>query len=364
MSINPWVSLFGSELTHNSSIDPPTSSLDQADCVGIYFSAHWCPPCRGFTPQLAEIYRNLKAAGKKFEVVFVSSDQDYEGFNAYFAEMPWLALPYDKRETKQELSSKFGVSGIPTLILLNPDGSTITQDGRSMVVSDPRGGWIPQAGRKSRPSTPEQPPARTDRWMDMASRKHPDITAVPTSITVRRTDGQAFEDDVGEYFHAPEDCNFDIFQKEGNSNALFFYVSARNPESKRGSWRTSRGPGNSADPHHPHLGSGCQYPGRHEYSKHYTDSRDSEWSMTFNFTAVSMDQRLEQDVNRVELGHTADALSTALRQLGVGDFEAQFREELGVSEVGDLKYVEAADLAEIGVKGVKQRRFMENMQSL
>jgi len=48
----------------------------------------------------------------------------------------------------------------------------------------------------------------------------------------------------------------------------------------------------------------------------------------------------------------------------VGDFEAQFREELGVSEVGDLKYVEAADLAEIGVKGVKQRRFMENMQSL
>merc|ERR1740115_463799 len=134
MSINPWVSLFGSELTHNSSIDPPTSSLDQADCVGIYFSAHWCPPCRGFTPQLAEIYRNLKAAGKKFEVVFVSSDQDYEGFNAYFAEMPWLALPYDKRETKQELSSKFGVSGIPTLILLNPDDSKFGVSGIPTLI--------------------------------------------------------------------------------------------------------------------------------------------------------------------------------------------------------------------------------------
>jgi len=24
--------------------------------VGIYFSAHWCPPCRGFTPKLAELH--------------------------------------------------------------------------------------------------------------------------------------------------------------------------------------------------------------------------------------------------------------------------------------------------------------------
>ena len=24
--------------------------------VGIYFSAHWCPPCRGFTPVLTEFF--------------------------------------------------------------------------------------------------------------------------------------------------------------------------------------------------------------------------------------------------------------------------------------------------------------------
>jgi len=233
--VDSWIALFGDQLMRISNFQGEKylrcdrtreSSVVKADCVGIYFSAHWCPPCRGFTPQLAEIYRNLKAAGKKFEVVFVSSDQDHSGFHDYFAEMPWLALPYENREKKQELSDKFGVSGIPTLILLNPDGSTITQDGRSMVVSDPRGGWIPQSK-----------PLQT------------------------------------------------------------------------------------------------------------------------LFTDASMDQRLEQDVNRVELGHTADALSTALRQLGVGDFEAQFREELGVNEVLDLKFVEASDLDEIGVDIRCQNRF-------
>jgi thiol-disulfide isomerase/thioredoxin len=27
--------------------------------IGIYFSAHWCPPCRGFTPKLVE-FRGLE----------------------------------------------------------------------------------------------------------------------------------------------------------------------------------------------------------------------------------------------------------------------------------------------------------------
>merc|ERR1711920_913124 len=111
--------------------------------VGIYFSAHWCPPCRGFTPQLVESYNTMTAAGKAFEIVFVSSDRDEAAFAEYFGEMPWLALPYAKRELKAKLSKKFKVNGIPTLVIIDSDGKTITADGREAIDSDPAGQSFP-----------------------------------------------------------------------------------------------------------------------------------------------------------------------------------------------------------------------------
>ena len=47
-------------------------ALGEDGVVGLYFSAHWCPPCQFFTPELVKYYEKLKAASKKFEVVFIS----------------------------------------------------------------------------------------------------------------------------------------------------------------------------------------------------------------------------------------------------------------------------------------------------
>ena len=44
--------------------------------TALYFSAHWCPPCRMFTPKLVEWYNNFKPKHPDFELVFVSSDRD------------------------------------------------------------------------------------------------------------------------------------------------------------------------------------------------------------------------------------------------------------------------------------------------
>lgn len=83
-----------------------------------------CPPCRGFTPALAEFYESHKENedANDLEIVFVSSDRDEASFAEYYGEMPWLALPFADSAAKQALSERFGVRGIPMLVLL--DGFT------------------------------------------------------------------------------------------------------------------------------------------------------------------------------------------------------------------------------------------------
>lgn len=119
------------------------ADLKSSGVVGIYFSAHWCPPCKAFTPVLTKFYNSMKATGRKFEVVFASSDKSQEQFDEYYGEMPWAALPYgDKRIAK--LSSKFKVRGIPTLVLLDAATGQLIQDaGRAKVMSDPEGADFP-----------------------------------------------------------------------------------------------------------------------------------------------------------------------------------------------------------------------------
>merc|ERR1712139_510607 len=110
--------LFGSKLLSASGEVSTTEALAGKKAIALYFSAHWCPPCRGFTPQLAEWYTaNLKDKG--LEVVFVSSDKDEPAFNEYFGEQPWLALPFADRDRKAALNKKFKVNGVPSLVIVD-----------------------------------------------------------------------------------------------------------------------------------------------------------------------------------------------------------------------------------------------------
>ena len=73
----------------------------------------------------------------------MSSDKGEEEFDSYYAEHPWLALPYTRRDLKTKLSKKFKVQGIPTLVILSPEGELITADGREAFAEDPTGSNLP-----------------------------------------------------------------------------------------------------------------------------------------------------------------------------------------------------------------------------
>ncbi|KAG5017214.1 hypothetical protein AAZX31_08G276400 [Glycine max] len=109
----------------------PVSEL-KGKVVLLYFSAHWCPPCRAFLPKLIDAYNKIKEKGNALEVVFISSDRDQTSFDEFFAGMPWLALPFgDSR--KKFLSRKFRVSGIPMLVAIASSGQTLTTKARDLV---------------------------------------------------------------------------------------------------------------------------------------------------------------------------------------------------------------------------------------
>ncbi|CAF5031509.1 unnamed protein product, partial [Rotaria sp. Silwood1] len=120
-------------LQHNESgNDSDKMSTDQLNgkTVALYFSAHWCPPCRDFTPKLAEIFKESHNELKdKFDIVFISYDNDQSSFDKYYKEMPWKALPYSDRDRLKTLSEKFNAKIVPALIVLSPTGDKITSNG-------------------------------------------------------------------------------------------------------------------------------------------------------------------------------------------------------------------------------------------
>jgi len=123
---------------------PAADALANKICL-VYFSAHWCPPCQRFTPMLAALYKKLKAAGKDFEVVYVSLDRSADQWRDYTAHMPWLCVPWEgTQDVRMKLATKFGAQGIPHLVVLDADGATVlTDEGVQEVSMDADGEKFP-----------------------------------------------------------------------------------------------------------------------------------------------------------------------------------------------------------------------------
>ena len=67
-----------------------------------------------------------------FEIILVSTDRDRKEFELNISNMPWLAIPYEDK-TRQDLCRIFNIKEIPTLVLIGPDGKSVSTNGKAMI---------------------------------------------------------------------------------------------------------------------------------------------------------------------------------------------------------------------------------------
>lgn len=112
----------------------------------LYFSASFCGPCRRFTPTLKEFYNNA-GEDRDFEVVFLSMDKSQKDYDTYTSDMPWYALPHNDscKQLTKALAARYGVQGIPYLVIFDKDGSMLQQDAVSLLMDNPEAfPWRPK----------------------------------------------------------------------------------------------------------------------------------------------------------------------------------------------------------------------------
>jgi thiol-disulfide isomerase/thioredoxin len=126
--------------------------FDQKSLAGkvvlVDFWATWCGPCVAELPNVLEQYEKYHKDG--FEVVGISLDQDREALEKFVDEqkLPWpILFEESKGEGWQHpLATYYGISGIPTVILIGRDGNVITLDARGEKLGEQLDAIFKKAG--------------------------------------------------------------------------------------------------------------------------------------------------------------------------------------------------------------------------
>ena len=107
--------------------------------VLVDFSATWCGPCVEEAPNVLNMYNTYKDKG--FDVVAMSLDRTPEAAEEYVKAngIKWTTLfpkKEDDRYWNHPLVKHYGVTGIPTAILLDKDGKAVNMNARGPILQE------------------------------------------------------------------------------------------------------------------------------------------------------------------------------------------------------------------------------------
>jgi thiol-disulfide isomerase/thioredoxin len=121
--------------TQNDTEGKPVSfSAFKGKYVFVDFWASWCGPCRAENPNVLKAYNKYK--DKNFTVVGISLDDKGENWKKAILDdgMPWTQLS-DLKGWKNEVSTYYGIMGIPSTLLIDPQGKIIAKNLRGELLN-------------------------------------------------------------------------------------------------------------------------------------------------------------------------------------------------------------------------------------